>query len=238
VGDYGTKASVDLLALLQRLVTVDGLDRIRISSIEPNLLTDEIIAFVASEQKMCKHFHIPLQSGTDEILRKMRRRYTTNDYVDRVHRIREFIPHCGIGADVIVGFPGETDLLFEKTSSFLKELPVSYLHVFTYSERPNTPAVVFENPVEPKVRFKRNEILRALGLKKRRVFHESMVGTIGTVLFEGDVEDSTRFGFTSNYVRVGVPAESAVENDLVKAEIIGVEDGRCVGRVVHEQVAA
>ena len=238
VGDYGKKSDSNLLTLLHKLVAVDGLDRVRISSIEPNLLTDEIIDFVASEEKMCKHFHIPLQSGTDGILRKMRRRYTTGDYADRVHHLRELIPDCGIGVDVIVGFPGETDLLFEQTSLFLKELPISYLHVFTYSERPNTPAAAFGNPVEPKVRFKRNEVLRLLGLKKKRAFYESMIGRTELVLFEGDVEGSTRCGFTSNYVRVGVPVESAAENALVSVEITGIENVKCVGSVVHEQVVA
>ena len=238
VGDYGKKVGANLLALLQHLVTVDGLDRIRISSIEPNLLTDEIIGFVASEEEMCKHFHIPLQSGADEILRKMRRRYTTSDYADRIYRIRELIPDCGIGADVIVGFPGETDSLFEKTCLFLKELPLSYLHVFTYSERPNTPAAVFGGAMEPKVRFKRNEMLRVLGQKKKRAFYRSMVGKSEPVLFEGDVEGSMRFGFTTNYVRVGVPVDSVDENALVNVKIVGMENERCVGRAVHEQVAA
>ncbi|MEK9136615.1 MAG: tRNA (N(6)-L-threonylcarbamoyladenosine(37)-C(2))-methylthiotransferase MtaB, partial [Bacteroidota bacterium] len=171
VGDYGKSAGTSLLELLHRLANVDGLERIRISSIEPNLLTKEMIDFIASQPKMCKHLHIPLQSGCDEILRRMRRRYNTQMYADLVRQVRTTIPECGIGVDVITGFPGETDEHFHTTLDFIEGLPVSYLHVFTYSERPNTPAIGFVEQVEPKVRFKRNEILRAIGMKKKREFY-------------------------------------------------------------------
>jgi threonylcarbamoyladenosine tRNA methylthiotransferase MtaB len=217
VGDFGKKNGTNLLALLRELVNVDGLERIRISSIEPNLLTQEILDFVACEKKMANHFHIPLQSGSDDVLKRMRRRYDREYYSDLIHRIRKQIPDCGIGVDVIVGFPGETDAHFEETQLFLTELPVSYLHVFTYSERPNTPAREFANAVEPRVRFKRSEQLRLLSQKKKDAFYRSMIGKNVSVLMEGDVEDGLRFGFSENYVRVGLPAEEAVENTFVDA---------------------
>jgi len=237
VGDYGRHSEISLLLLLHQLVTIEGVERLRISSIEPNLLTDEMIKFVASNEKMCKHFHIPLQSGSNEILAKMRRRYTSEQYKSLVDRIIERIPDCGIGADVIVGFPGETDELFEETYLFLNDLPISYLHAFTYSERPDTPAAKSGTPVEPKVRFKRNEMLRILGQKKKQAFHTHMIGKIENVLLERDVECSTRFGFTGNYVRVGVDAQSTLENTIAPVKIMGVEQGRCVGKVNSREIA-
>ena len=238
VGDYGRKSGVSLLSLLRELVRVDGLERVRISSIEPNLLTQELIDFVAATDTMCDHFHIPLQSGSDEILRGMRRRYTTAKYKDLIHRVKERIPDCGIGVDVIVGFPGETDAHFDKTYLFLNELPVSYLHVFTYSERPNTPAIGFGNAVEPKKRFERNEMLRILSQKKKRAFYESLVGRTVPLLTERDVEGSLRFGFTGNYARVGVPAEHTSANTIVHVKIVGVDTDRCVGRIVEQEALA
>jgi threonylcarbamoyladenosine tRNA methylthiotransferase MtaB len=232
VGDYGKKNGTNLLALLQELIRIDGLERLRISSIEPNLLSDEILELVASEKKLCKHFHIPLQSGSDEILRLMRRRYTTKHYRELVSRIRHRIPECGIGVDVIVGFPRETDKHFDDTHVFLAELPVSYLHVFTYSERPNTPAAAFAHPVEPKVRFKRNKELRLLSRRKKLAFYRSMLGRRVDVLMEGEVEDGMRFGFTDNYIRVALPADETSENEIVEAELTDVVGERCVGRVV------
>lgn len=215
VGDYGKKNGTNLLALLRELVKIDGLERIRISSIEPNLLTREILDFAASEKKMANHFHIPLQSGSDDVLRRMRRRYHREYYFDLIHRIRQQIPDCGIGVDVIVGFPGETDDHFEETQLFLTELPVSYLHVFTYSERPNTPAREFAHPVEPRIRFQRSEQLRLLAQKKKDAFYRSMMGKTVSVLMEGEVQDGLRFGFSENYVRVGLPAEETVENTFL-----------------------
>ncbi len=238
VGDYGRHAGKSLPSLLHELVGIEGIERFRISSIEPNLLTDEIVDFVASNEKMCKHFHIPLQSGCNEILHKMRRRYTSEQYKFLIDRIIKRIPDCGIGADVIVGFPGETDELFEETYLFLSELPISYLHAFTYSERPDTPAAQCGDAVEPKVRFKRNEMLRILGQKMKQAFHTRMIGRIEPVLLERDVEQSLRFGFTGNYVRVGVNAGSTAENMTVPVEITGVEEGKCVGRIIEHEIAA
>lgn len=231
VGDYGKKTGSSLLRLVQELVCIERLERIRISSIEPNLLTDDMISFIARHQKMCKHFHIPLQSGADEILRQMRRRYTTGDYRALIARIREAIPDAGIGVDVIVGFPGETDRHFEETYAFLHELPISYLHVFTYSERPNTPAADMRLAVRPDVRHRRNDMLRILSQKKRHAFYETMVGRLVTVLTEGDLERGSRFGFTENYVRIGVPADGVGENILLPVLITGVEENVCRGVV-------
>jgi threonylcarbamoyladenosine tRNA methylthiotransferase MtaB len=233
VGDYGRKAGTGLLDLLHALCEVKGLARLRISSIEPNLLTDEIISFVADHQVMCKHFHIPLQSGSNEMLHAMRRRYTTQQYAALVGRIREQMPDCGIGVDVIVGFPGETDEQFEETYRFLNDLPVSYLHVFTYSERPNTPAAFFADPIPAAKRSKRNEMLRLLSVKKRDAFYRSMIGRKVTVLTETDVEGDRRFGFTDNYVRVAVPLNGVEDNVLVKALLEDVEFGCCIGNVIE-----
>lgn len=238
VGDFGRKSGTNLLSLLRELVKVHGLERIRISSIEPNLLTREIIEFVAASAKMCDHFHIPLQSGDDEMLRRMRRRYTTGQYAELIQAIKTRMPECGIGVDVIVGFPGETEEHFETTYRFLEELPVSYLHVFTYSERPNTPAASFAGGVEPRVRFARSERLRILGQKKRHAFCSASVGTMRPVLMESDVENGVRFGFTTNYVRVGLPAEATSENSIVDANIVAMHDSKCIGRPVNQQVAA
>jgi threonylcarbamoyladenosine tRNA methylthiotransferase MtaB len=229
VGDYRHEKKGGLLTLLTELVSLQGLERIRISSIEPNLLTDEIIQFVADHEVMCKHFHIPLQSGCNEILRAMRRRYSTTQYREVIQRILEAIPECGIGADVIVGFPGESDTHFTTTCNFLAELPLTYIHAFTYSERPNTPAAVYANQVEPRIRFKRNSVLRTLGEKKRRACQSAMVGTTVRVLFEGIEKDGLRYGYTSNYVRVGAPVGSAGENEMVDVHITGVKSNVCLG---------
>jgi threonylcarbamoyladenosine tRNA methylthiotransferase MtaB len=234
VGDYGRKAGTRLLDLVQALSEVDGLARLRISSIEPNLLTDEIIGFVANHPVMCKHFHIPLQSGSDDVLHAMRRRYSTAHYQELVRKVRERIPDCGIGVDVIVGFPGETEEQFEQTYRFLNELPVSYLHVFTYSERPNTPAATFAGPVPPALRSKRNEMLRNLSVKKREAFYRSMVGRKVTVLTETEVEGDRRFGFTDNYVKVAVPSNWVEDNVLVEARVEDVEYGCCIGTPIDE----
>ncbi len=233
VGDYGRKEGGSLLHLLRRLVRVEGLARIRISSIEPNLLTREVVEFIAGEATMCRHFHIPLQSGTDRILHAMRRRYTASAYRDLLRLIRDVVPDAGIGVDVIVGFPGESDADFDATCSFLQEAPVSYLHVFTYSERPHTPAASMGLPVPPAVRRRRNEILRTLSRKKRRAFYESMLGRVFPVLMEGDCRGGMRLGFTENYVRVGVPADAAEQNALIPVRLESIFEDVCLGRPVE-----
>ena len=237
VGDYGRKDSENLLKLLMRLESVAGIERLRISSIEPNLLTDAIIDLVADSKVLCNHFHIPLQSGDDRILRSMRRRYDTRAYAGRIARVRDRIPNCGIGVDVIVGFPGETEEHFSNTVSFVDNLPVSYLHIFTYSERPNTPAAQYDQPVRPERRFARSRALRMLGRKKRNAFHQSRMGAVRPVLLEGEVRDGLRFGFTEEYIRVGVPAEGTEENTIVNTMISGADDEACRGRIVTPEVA-
>ena len=238
VGDYGKKVGSNLLRLIKDLTRVEGLERIRISSIEPNLLSDEIIEFVAMSPNMCRHFHIPLQSGDDEVLGLMRRRYTTKQYRSLIERVRERIPDCGIGVDVIAGFPGETETHFQKTYSFLNDLPVSYLHVFTYSERPDTPAASFDDVVEPRMRFRRNEMLRMLGQKKKHAFHVSMLGSVADVLLESDVHDGYRTGFTGNYIRVKVPVTAADENTIVRARLISSGEDMCMAEVLEGNAAA
>lgn len=171
---------------MKNLDTVEGIERLRISSIEPNLLKNETIEFVAQSNTFVPHFHIPLQSGSNAILKKMKRRYLRELYVDRVQKIRELMPHACIGVDVIVGFPGETDELFLETYHFLNELDISYLHVFTYSERDNTEAVDMDGVVPMSVRSKRSKMLRGLSVKKRRAFYESQIGSSRTVLFESE----------------------------------------------------
>lgn len=202
IGDFGTAHDETLLELVQELDKIEGVERFRISSIEPNLLSNEIIEFVAQSNKFVPHFHIPLQSGSDEVLRSMRRRYLTGLYADRIKLIREVMPDACIGVDVIVGFPGESDAHFQETFDFLHQLDVSYFHVFTYSERANTTAVRIDDVIPMNIRQQRNKQLRGLSLKKKRAFYDSQLGTEHTVLFEGNEQDGQMHGFTENYVKV------------------------------------
>lgn len=208
IGDYGKGEFGDkhhqhtFLDLVQALDKVEGIERLRISSIEPNLLKNETIDFVSSSRTFVPHFHIPLQSGSNEILKLMRRRYMRELYTERVTRIREVMPHACIGVDVIVGFPGETDEHFLETYHFLNDMDISYLHVFTYSERDNTAAVNMPGVVPQKVRSKRSKMLRGLSAKKRRAFYESQLGSTRSVLFEGENKEGFIHGFTENYVKV------------------------------------
>ncbi len=220
IGDYGKgefgdkKHAHSFLDLVKALDKVAGLNRIRISSIEPNLLANETIDFVAQSSVFVPHFHIPLQSGSNRILKLMRRRYLRELYVNRVNRIRETMPNACIGVDVIVGFPGETEELFMETYHFLNTLEISYLHVFTYSERDNTAAVSLEGAVPKKIRNKRSKMLRALSAKKRRAFYERQLGTVHTVLFEGGNKEGYIQGFTENYVKVKAPWDPKLVNTL------------------------
>ncbi len=231
VGDYGRKQGESLLLLLRALVRVPGLRRIRISSIEPNLLTEELLDTIEEHEMLCKHFHIPLQSGSDAVLRRMRRRYNRSQYADLVHRVRTRFPDSGIGADVIVGFPGENGEEFRETHQFLADLPLSYLHVFTYSERPHTPAALLPGPVTAHERSSRNAMLRELSERKRTAWCREMVGKSVTVLTESTVEDGRRLGFTGSFLRVGVDESAAPENTLVQVRIAGAHDERCYGTV-------
>lgn len=214
-GEFGNKTHEHtFLDLVKALDQTDGIHRIRISSIEPNLLTNETIDFVANSRSFVPHFHIPLQSGSDQLLKSMKRRYQTDLYADRVKRIKEKMPHACIGVDVIVGFPGESEELFLKTYNFLSELDISYLHVFTYSERPNTEAIEMEGVVAGKIRKKRSKMLRGLSVKKRRSFYESQLGKSLTVLFEGENKKGYIHGFTENYVKVKAPWNPELVNTL------------------------
>ncbi|WP_373518484.1 tRNA (N(6)-L-threonylcarbamoyladenosine(37)-C(2))-methylthiotransferase MtaB [Pricia sp.] len=230
IGDYGKgefgnkKHEHTFLDLVKALDEVEGIHRLRISSIEPNLLKNETIDFVAQSNAFVPHFHIPLQSGSDQMLKRMRRRYMSELYVDRVRRIRETMPHACIGVDVIVGFPGETDELFLETYHFLNELDISYLHVFSYSERENTTAADMSGVVPQKVRKKRSKMLRGLSAKKRRAFYEGQLGTERSVLFEGENKAGYIHGFTENYVKVKVPWDPALVNTLHSVKLTEIAD--------------
>ncbi len=217
IGDFGIvdgKRDARFADLVMALDEVEGIDRFRISSIEPNLLTNEIIEFVSRSKRFVPHFHIPLQSGSNTILRKMGRRYLRELYEDRVSKIKTLLPHACIGVDVIVGFPGETDELFLETYNFLNELNITYLHVFTYSERANTRAVDMDGVVPMKKRNERSKMLRILSEKKRRKFYEENLGQTFTVLFEEDIEDGMMHGFTENYIRVAAKYDPILINEL------------------------
>ncbi|HEU5147144.1 MAG TPA: radical SAM protein, partial [Chryseosolibacter sp.] len=201
---------------------IEGIDRIRISSIEPNLLTDEIIEFVANSKRFVPHFHIPLQSGSNKILRLMRRRYQRELYVERVAKIKELMPYCCIGVDVIVGFPGETREDFLETYSFLNELDISYLHVFTYSERENTPAATMPDVVPGSDRADRSKMLHILSDKKRRHFYEQNLHAETNVLFENDIEDGMMHGFTDNYIRVSAKYDPVLINEIMRVRLVSV----------------
>jgi len=232
LGDFGNgteviegtrpKKEALLIDLIQELDKVEGIERIRISSIEPNLLTNEIIQFVAGSQRFVPHFHIPLQSGNNKQLKDMRRRYKRELYADRVKVIRELMPHCCIGVDVIVGFPGETEADFLETYQFINELDVSYLHVFTYSERANTLAAEMGAIVPVAERRRRNEMLRILSEKKKRYFYEQFVGQTRTLLLEESKETGYLTGFTDNYLKVRIPRNDLIVNGLMTVELLSL----------------
>lgn len=232
IGDYGKgefgnkKHEHTFLDLVKALDEVEGIERLRISSIEPNLLKNETIDFVAQSRTFVPHFHIPLQSGSNDILKKMKRRYLREVYTDRVANIRKVMPHACIGVDVIVGFPGETDEHFLETYHFLNDLEISYLHVFTYSERNNTEAAEMDGVVPANVRSKRSKMLRGLSVKKRRAFYESQIGSNRTVLFESENKEGYIHGFTENYVKVKMPWDPALVNTLQEVQLTKIdEDG-------------
>jgi threonylcarbamoyladenosine tRNA methylthiotransferase MtaB len=226
-GDFGIqegKRVERFVDLVKALDEVSGIDRFRISSIEPNLLSDEIIEFVSRSKRFVPHFHIPLQSGSNKILKLMRRRYQRELYASRVQTIKSIMPHCCIGVDVIVGFPGETHEDFLETYQFLNELDISYLHVFTYSERDNTLAATMANPVNPKDRAERSKMLHILSEKKRRKFYENHVNHGFTVLFENDVENGMMHGFTENYIRVTAKYDPILINELKKVKLTSINE--------------
>jgi threonylcarbamoyladenosine tRNA methylthiotransferase MtaB len=241
VGDYGSnlfhnrnldheqdhEKEIDLYSLLKMMLKVEGDYRIRISSIEPNLLTDEILDLTKNDERMCNHFHIPLQSGSMEILKLMQRRYKIEDYEKLIYKAVGKINDLGIGIDVIVGFPGETEENFLETYNFLKDLPISYLHVFTYSERPETKAIEMANPVDPIERKRRSNMLRILSEKKKHEFYQKMVGKELTILFEHEDHNGIMKGFSSNYVRIKHSFDQELINKFVKVKIKEVDENIC-----------
>ena len=227
IGDFGLrngKREETFLDLVKALDQVEGIERFRISSIEPNLLTDETIEFVAQSQRFVPHFHIPLQSGSNKMLGLMKRRYKRELYVDRVRRIKELMPHCCIGVDVIVGHAGETEEDFLETYNFLNELDISYLHVFTYSERENTAALLIKPVVPLSKRSERSKMLHILSDKKRRYFYEQQIGKNFTVLFEEDIENGMMQGFTENYVRVTAKYDPLLINETKLVSLLSINE--------------
>lgn len=236
VGDYGKSINTDLFKLLKRMVKVPGKFRIRISSIEPNLLSDDIINLTVENEKICNHFHIPLQSGSPKILKAMKRRYKVDDYSRLINKVNSKISDLGIGVDVITGFPGETEDDFMETFNFIKDLPVSYLHVFTYSERPDTKAILLDGKVDVHERKRRNNMLRILGEKKRNHFYHSMKGKNLEVLFEGENIGGFIKGFSANYVRVSNNFNKSLINEFADVKIINTTNGICSGTIVKKDI--
>lgn len=224
IGDFGKTTGETFFDLIKQLDTVDGIERFRISSIEPNLLTNEIIEFVAQSNKFVPHFHIPLQSGSDKILRAMRRRYLSDLYADRIHTIKALMPNCCIGVDVIVGFPNETDDDFLDTYNFLNSLDISYLHVFTYSERENTTAVRMDGVVPQIKRNERSKMLHILSEKKKRAFYTQQLNNTFTVLWEAEKHDNFMYGFTDNYIKVKTEHNTNLENTITSLKISSLDE--------------
>ncbi len=239
IGDYGKgefgnkKHEHTFLDLIKELDQVKNIERIRISSIEPNLLKNETIEFVATSNRFVPHFHIPLQSGSDVLLKKMKRRYLTSLYRERIATIRSVMPHACVGVDVIVGFPGETEELFLETYNFLNELPISYLHVFTYSERDDTEAIHFEGAVPMGERKKRNKMLRILSEKKRLAFYQSQLGSTQSVLWEHDEKDGKMVGFTENYIKVQTAYQEEYVNQTMEVDLVQLTENGIVEVAVH-----
>ena len=232
-GEFGNKNHKNtFLELVTALDKVDGISRVRISSIEPNLLSDDIINFVSNSKKFVPHFHIPMQSGSDTILKLMKRRYLSKLYRDRINHVKQVMPNACIGADVIVGFPGETEEEFMKTYNFIKSLDLSYLHVFTYSERDNTEAIGLNNVVPSNIRSKRSKLLRALSVQLKRKFYMSQLGTIKNVLFEPENRNGFIYGFSNNYVRIKTPWRSSIKDKIIPFELQNIsDDGLVTGEV-------
>ena len=230
-GDFGLQEGIrkeKFIDLIKALDKVKGIDRFRISSVEPNLLSNEIIEFVSQSERFVPHFHIPLQSGSNKILKRMKRRYLRELYADRVETIKALIPDCCIGVDVIVGFPGETREDFLETYQFLNELDISYLHVFTYSERLNTVAATLDGKVPANERAERSKMLHILSDKKRRKFYEENLGKNHTILFENDIEDGRMHGFTENYIRVAATYDPVLVNELKTVRLSAINENGLV----------
>ncbi len=230
IGDYGKGEKRDknhehsFYDMIKAIDVIDPIDRIRISSIEPNLLNDEIIEYVSQSNRFVPHFHIPLQSGSDDILKKMKRRYLTPQFKSRIVKIKKLMPDACIGVDVIVGFPGETDENFIETYDFIKDLPISYLHVFTYSERPGTKASLIKEVIPNKIRNKRSNLLRILSIKKRRAFYESQLGKVSSILFEAENKKGYIHGFSKNYIKVREPWNPNLVNQIKSVRLTKIDN--------------
>lgn len=226
IGDFGKTTGETFFELVKALDEVEGIERYRISSIEPNLLTDEIIDFVAQSKRFAPHFHIPLQSGSDAVLKLMRRRYDTALFRHKVEKIKEIIPDAFIGVDVIVGTRGETDEYFEECRAFLESLDFSQLHVFTYSERPNTQALKIEYEVDPRTKHTRSKVLLDMSDRKLEAFYKSQQGTTRKVLVEHTQHDNSMYGFTENYVKVEIPFDETLANEIKNVTLGDFNDSR------------
>jgi len=224
IGDFGINNNETFYDLVVALDQVEGIERFRISSIEPNLLTDEIIRFVSKSKKFVPHFHIPLQSGSNEILKRMRRKYERELYQNRIETIKNLMPHCCIGVDVIVGFPGETEEAFLETYNFINGLDISYLHVFPYSERPNTTAKKMDGKIPNAIRTDRAKMLRILSEKKRRKFYDENLGKTYTVLYEAEEDMGKMYGFTENYIKVEADYDPLLINELVQVQLMEINE--------------
>ncbi len=228
IGDFGKGKGENFLDLIKQLDKIENIDRIRISSIEPNLLNQKIINFCSSSKKFMPHFHIPLQSGSDKILSLMKRRYNSELYIKRIDKIISEIPDCCIGVDVMVGFPGETKIDFLVTYNYLKQLPISYLHVFTYSERENTDASTYKNIVSKEERAKRSKMLHILSEKKKNFFYRKYIGSIRPVLFETK-KDGKIIGHTDNYLKVEVVGDIKIINKIILVKLVGMNGSNLIG---------
>ncbi len=240
IGRYGKDLNppVNLLDLLQQLERIEGLKRIRLSSLEPGEIDDELIQWIAHSEKICRHFHIPLQSGDDEILKRMNRDYSSQQFQHLIERITGQIPDCGLGTDVIVGFPGESEQQFLSTFRLIERLPFTYLHVFSYSARPGTPAAQFKPQIDPRVIRQRSESLRLLGRVKKQKFLDGLVGKKLRVLWEAKNGGELMFGWSDNYARVASPIELAHLNTLTEVEIIKAEPNWVLGRCITPNSSA
>jgi threonylcarbamoyladenosine tRNA methylthiotransferase MtaB len=224
IGDFGQGSEENFLSLIKELDKIEGIDRYRISSIEPNLLSNEIIDFCLRDSiRFAPHFHIPLQAGSDRLLVLMRRKYLRNVYTDRVNQIKQLRPDACIGVDVIVGFPGETDEDFNETVNYLSDLDISYLHVFTYSERANTTAIKIGESVPMEIRRKRSKVLHLLSEQKKRNFYFSNIDTIRQVLFEQEEDGGFMYGFTENYIKVKLPYNKALTNTFQSLKLVEID---------------
>jgi threonylcarbamoyladenosine tRNA methylthiotransferase MtaB len=234
IGEYENSSGEKLSKLVKELLKIDGLERLRMSSVESNTITEELLEVLANSTKTCDHFHIPLQSGDDEILKLMRRKYTVADYTKTIEKIKKYFPNAGIGADVIVGFPGETEKQFQNTASLLAELPITHFHIFPFSRRKNTTAAMIPNQIHETVKNLRVKTLRNLGFEKLNSFSQQNVGMFGKVLFENLEENGLCEGYTTNYLRVYIKNDKNLKNELQTVKLTKFEDGKLIASLEND----